>query len=183
VAVTATINGTANSCTASVRAKFCIISGAPRAQELDILTVSKNYTGASASTAARLQAIPVTPPTGTLTSTSTSTSATFTLAITDTGGAPVLSTGAITLSNGQACAVGSNLCTISGLLPRAKYTATSKLENSAGARTVTASITTLSQKPAPPTVTAVLVDGVPTATATVQPVDAFNVDFIGLWCS
>lgn len=183
VAVTATINGTTNSCTASARTKFCIISGAPRAQELDILTVSKNYTGASVSTAARSQAIPVTPPIGTLTSTSTSTSATFTLAITDTGGAPVLSTGAITLSNGQACAVGSNPCTISGLLPRAKYTATSKLENSAGARTITADITTLSQKPAPPTVTAVLVDAVVTATVTVQPIDTSNVDFIGFWCS
>jgi hypothetical protein len=183
VAVTATINGTTNSCTASARTKFCIISGAPRAQELDILTVSKNYTGASVSTAARSQAIPVTPPIGTLSSTSTSTSATFTLAITDTGGAPVLSTGAITLSNGQACAVGSNPCTISGLLPRAKYTATSKLENSAGARTITASITMLSQKPAPPTVTAVLVDAVVTATVTVQPIDTSNVDFIGFWCS
>ena len=183
VAVTATINGTTNSCTASARTKFCIISGAPRAQELDILTVSKNYTGASVSTAARSQAIPVTPPIGTLSSSSTSTSATFTLAITDTGGAPVLSTGAITLSNGQACAVGSNPCTISGLLPRAKYTATSKLENSAGARTITADITTLSQKPAPPTVTAVLVDAVVTATVTVQPIDTSNVDFIGFWCS
>ena len=183
VTVTATIDGTTNSCTASARAKFCIISGAPRARELDILTISKNYTGASASTAARSQAIPVTPPTGTLTSTSTSTSATFTLAITDTGGAPVLSTGAITLSNGQTCAVGSDSCTISGLLPRARYTATSKLENSAGARNITAIFTTLSQKPSPPIVTASLVDAVPTATVTVQPIDASNVDFIGFWCS
>jgi hypothetical protein len=183
VAITATINGTANSCTASVRAKFCIISGAPRARELDILTVSKNYTGASASAAARTQAIPVTPPTGTLTSSSTSTSATFTLAITDTGGAPIYPTRAITLSNGQACAVDTNLCTISGLLPRARYTATSKLENSAGARTISAIFTTLSQKPVPPTVTAVLVDGVPTATVTVQPIDTSNVDFIGFFCS
>lgn len=183
VAVTATIDGTTNSCTAATRTQFCIISGAPRERELNIVTVSRNYAGTSSGPTTRVPAIPITPPTGTLTSTNTATTATFTLTITDTGGAPVLSTGVITLSNGQTCVATSNTCTISDLLPRAEYTATTKLENIAGARNMNATITTLSQKPMSPLVTAFLVNQVPTVTVAVKPIDTFNVDSIAFWCS
>lgn len=183
VIATATIDGTTRSCTTYARSKSCIIPGAPRTKDLTISVVGQNYAGTSAITSAKTAAIPISPPTGAFSFTSTPTSISLTLDITDTGGLPVTSIGAITLSSEQKCPAGINPCTFAGLFPRATYTATSKLENSAGTRNISASVSTLSQKPSAPNITARLDNGVPTAIVTAAKIDIYNIDAITAFCS
>lgn len=180
-----TLEDPLKTCVLGIFATSCVLSGVNRASTYTPRVLGTNGSARSAASVAGSTAVPVSPPTFTVSFTSTDTTLTAAVTVGD-GGSPVTGTPTIEVAGQPPCSLVANAtttCTFSGLPRRASHVLVARGTNAAGTREKVFTGATLAGVPETPDLGGKMAGTDLVMTVAPSAMDETNVDYYYVQCT